>query len=76
MVFSTVLFGLMAVCIRLASKQQHAFEIAFFRNLFGLVFTLPLLWQHGLGILKTEKLPLYLFRCFIGTIGMMSGFWA
>lgn len=76
MVFSTVLFGLMAVCIRLASKQQHAFEIAFFRNLFGLVFTLPLFWQHGLGILKTEKLPLYLFRCFIGTIGMMSGFWA
>lgn len=76
MVFSTVLFGLMAVCIRLASKQQHAFEIAFFRNLFGLAFTLPLLWQHGLGILKTEKLPLYLFRCFIGTIGMMSGFWA
>lgn len=76
MVFSTVLFGLMAVCIRLASKTQHAFEIAFFRNLFGLVFTLPLVFQHGLGIFKTEKLPLYVFRCLIGTIGMMSGFWA
>lgn len=76
MVFSTILFGLMAVCIRLASKTQHAFEIAFFRNFFGLVFTLPLFFRHGLGILKTEKLPLYLFRCFIGTIGMMSGFWA
>ncbi len=66
----------MAVCIRLASKTQHAFEIAFFRNFFGLVFTLPLFFRHGLGILKTEKLPLYLFRCFIGTIGMLSGFWA
>jgi len=76
MVFSTVLFGLMAVCIRLASKTQHAFEIAFFRNFFGLIFTLPLFFRHGLGILKTEKLPLYLFRCFIGTIGMLSGFWA
>jgi drug/metabolite transporter (DMT)-like permease len=76
MVFSTVLFGLMAVCIRLASKTQHAFEIAFFRNFFGLVFTLPLFFRHGIGILKTEKLPLYLFRCFIGTIGMLSGFWA
>ncbi len=76
MVFSTVLFGLMAVCIRLASKTQHAFEIAFFRNFFGLLFTAPLFFRHGLGILKTEKLPLYLLRCFFGTIGMMSGFWA
>ena len=76
MVFSTVLFGLMAVSIRLASDTQHAFEIAFFRNLFGLMFTLPLFFRYGLGILRTQKLPLYLFRCAIGTIGMMAGFWA
>jgi drug/metabolite transporter (DMT)-like permease len=76
MVCSTVLFGLMAVCIRLASKTQHPFEIAFFRNLFGLAFTLPLLLRHGPSILKTEKLPLYLMRCLIGTIGMLAGFWA
>lgn len=74
--FSTILFGTMAVCIRLASKTQHAFEIAFFRNLFGLLFTLPLLLRHGTGILRTHKLPLYVLRCVIGTVGMMSGFWA
>ena len=76
MTFSAVLFGLMAVCIRLASRQQHAFEIAFFRNLFGLLFTLPLLWRHGPGILNTEKLPLYLLRCAIGVVSMLAGFWA
>lgn len=76
MVFSTVLFGLMAVVIRLASETQHPFEIAFFRNLFGLLFTLPLLFKHGPGLLKTSKLPLYLLRCAIGTVGMMAGFWA
>lgn len=76
MVFSTVLFGLMAVCIRLASKTQHAFEIAFFRNFFGLAFTLPLFIRHGPSILKTGKLPLYALRCLIGIIGMLAGFWA
>ena len=32
MLSSTVAFGLMAVCIRLASKTQHTLEVAFFRN--------------------------------------------
>jgi drug/metabolite transporter (DMT)-like permease len=76
MVASTVLFGLMAVCIRLASKQLHAFEIAFFRNFFGFVFTLPLLFKHGTGILRTGRLGLYFFRCCIGIVSMLSGFWA
>jgi drug/metabolite transporter (DMT)-like permease len=76
MAMSTVLFGLMAVVIRLASETQHPFEIAFFRNFFGLLFTLPLFLRHGPGILKTSKLPLYLLRCAIGTVGMMAGFWA
>ena len=76
MTASTVLFGLMAVCIRLASKQLHPFEIAFFRNLFGFVFTLPLLFRHGPGMLRTNKLPLYFFRCCIGIVSMLSGFWA
>jgi drug/metabolite transporter (DMT)-like permease len=76
MVSSTVLFGLMAVCIRLASKQLHPFEIAFFRNLFGFVFTLPLLMRHGWGILRTDKLSLYFLRCCIGIVSMLAGFWA
>jgi hypothetical protein len=36
MLASTVLFGLMAVAIRLASQSLHTFEVAFFRNFFGL----------------------------------------
>jgi drug/metabolite transporter (DMT)-like permease len=76
MASSTVLFGCMAVCIRLASKQLHPFEIAFFRNLFGFVFTLPLLYRHGMGVLQTNKLSLYFFRCCIGIVSMLAGFWA
>ena len=76
MVLSAVLFGCMAIVIRLASKQLHAFEIAFFRNFFGFVFTSPLFFKHGIGILKTDKLHLYIGRCMIGIISMMCGFWA
>jgi len=76
MTAGTVLFGLMAVCIRLASEQLHAFEIAFFRNFFGLVFILPILFRHGPSILRTNKLGFYLGRCAIGMVSMLAGFWA
>ena len=76
MVVSTLMFGLMAVVIRLASRQLHPFEIAFFRNFFGLMFALPLLARHGLGIFRTTKLSLYFMRCVLGIIAMLSGFWA
>ena len=76
MIASSVFFGVMAVTIRLASKELHPFEIAFFRNVFGLLFALPLLARHGTGLLKTKKLPLYFLRCVIGTGSMLCGFWA
>jgi drug/metabolite transporter (DMT)-like permease len=66
----------MAVCIRLASAQLHAFEIAFFRNFFGFVFVLPLLFRHGPGLLRTDKLRFYLVRCAIGIVSMLAGFWS
>jgi drug/metabolite transporter (DMT)-like permease len=76
MVCSAAMFACMAVMIRLASSQLHAFEIAFFRNFFGFVFALPLLMHHGLGILKTDKLSLYVGRCLIGIVSMLCGFYA
>ncbi len=76
MLASTVMFALMAVAIRLASQTLHTFEVAFFRNLFGLLATLPLLWRHGPSLLRTTELPRYFFRCFIGILSMFCGFWA
>jgi drug/metabolite transporter (DMT)-like permease len=76
MVAAAVLFGVMAIVIRLASQQLHPFQIAFFRNLFGLLFALPLLLRHGPGLLRTDKLSLYFLRCSIGIVSMLAGFWA
>jgi drug/metabolite transporter (DMT)-like permease len=76
MLGSTVLFGLMAVTIRLASQSLHTFEVAFFRNFFGLIAALPLLLRHGPGLLATVHLPRYLVRCLVGICSMLCGFWA
>ena len=86
MLASTVGFGLMAVCIRLASRTEPVMEVAFFRNFFGLLALLPvLLWPalrsgNAAGrlreTLRTEQLPRYFVRCLIGLVSMFMGFWA
>jgi drug/metabolite transporter (DMT)-like permease len=76
MTLSAVLFGLMALTIRLSAKHLHAFEIAFFRNFFGLFFALPLLLRHGRGLLHTNQLRMYFLRCVVGLCAMLTGFWA
>ncbi len=76
MMSSAVLFGFMAIAIRFASSELHPFEIAFFRNVFGLLFALPLLIRAGPGLLRTDKLPLYFVRCTIGIFSMLAGFWS
>jgi len=76
MLGSAFFFGMMAVSIRLASKSLHTFEIAFFRNFFGLLAAMPLLVRHGPSILRTDQLPRYFIRCVIGVLSMFCGFWA
>lgn len=76
MVLATVCFALMAITIRYASRELHAFEIVFFRNFFGLVFAIPLLLRTGTGILRTQRSGMYLTRCLVGLGAMLSGFWA
>lgn len=76
MLGSVLSFGAMAITIRYASQQLHPFQIAFFRNLFGLLFTAPLVWHAGLVLLRTRNLRLYLVRCLVGLGAMLTGFWA
>jgi drug/metabolite transporter (DMT)-like permease len=76
MLCSTAFFALMAVAIRLASETLHTFEIAFFRNFFGVIAALPLLVRHGPGLLKTDRLSKYFVRCLVGIVSMFCGFWA
>lgn len=76
MVASACCFGAMAVVVRLLSAHLHAFEIAFFRSFFGALFALLLLRGRGVQTLRTNRLGFYVLRCAIGTLSMLSAFWA
>jgi len=76
MLGSTAFFALMAITIRLASETLPTYEIAFFRNFFGLIALLPVLRHSWPGVLKTQQLPRYLLRSTIGVVSMLCGFWA
>ncbi|RMH93063.1 DMT family transporter [Lysobacter pythonis] len=86
MLASTLSFGLMALTIRLASKTLPTWEIAFFRNAFGLLFLLPMLFGPALSstrpgreiaaTVRTAQLPRYFIRCLIGLLGMFCMFWS
>ncbi len=75
MLASTLFFGLMAITIRYASRTLPTFEIAFWRNTFGLLALLPLLLRSGAS-LRTRQLPKYLLRSAIGIGSMLCSFWA
>lgn len=76
MLGGTVLFAFMAVTIRLASKYLDTFEVAFFRNLFGLLALLPLLRGRLRETLRTAQLPRYGVRSALGAASMLCSFWA
>ena len=63
MLLSTTFFGLMAIVIRLASDAGIAtVEIAFFRNLFGLLALLPFLAQGGSSVVMNWAVIALLLR--------------
>ena len=76
MLVSTILFTGMQVTVRHVSKELHPFEIAFFRNFFGLLIVSPLLFRFGFEALQTPKLKLHALRGTLQTAGMMLFFTA
>jgi len=76
MATSALLFACMTVTLRLATAHVSAFEAGFFRSLFGLVFSLPLLIKPGFALLRTAHFSLYLLRSLFGTMAMLCSFWA
>jgi drug/metabolite transporter (DMT)-like permease len=74
MLFSTVCFVCMQSMIRHVGQTLPPFEVAFFRNLFGLVALTPIFLQQGLTPLRTKKLHLHLTRGAIQVIGMLAFF--
>lgn len=78
MVCGSVGFGLMGAGIKLAGGAGlHAFEVAFFRCLFGLVVLLPFVMREGLRpLLATQRPGLHTLRALFGSATMLCIFYA
>lgn len=75
-VWASLAFNLMNAVIRHVSADIHPFEIAFFRNVFGLVALSPFFFRHGLGVLRTHRFGLHVSRALINVVSMMCFFYA
>jgi drug/metabolite transporter (DMT)-like permease len=82
LVLAGAMFSCMHGTIRLVSGGPtstdglHPFEIAFFRNFFGLVALLPLLMNAGFSSLRTTRFSLHLTRAVLQVFSMMMFFTA
>jgi drug/metabolite transporter (DMT)-like permease len=73
---STLAFSAMHASIRQVSLGIHPFEVAFFRNVFGLVALAPFFFRYGLKPFKTKRLGLHFTRGVIQSVAMLGFFMA
>lgn len=76
MVVSTVGFSTMHALVRYLADDLHPFEIAFFRNLFGLFVVLPWFIRYGWEPLRTKHFGMHLLRASINIFAMLMFFMA
>ena len=75
-VVSAAGFSSMHAVIRHVSEDLHSFEVAFFRNAFGLLALTPFFVRHGAAMLRTDRLPLHLLRAGLQVVSMLAFFTA
>ena len=76
MLASTLFFAGMHACVRYLSSELHPFEIAFFRNLLGVLLLLPFVIQAGPSVLKTLHFNLHFIRAIFNVAAMLIFFYA
>ena len=76
MCLSTVAFSIMHGLVRFVSEVLPPFQIAFFRNFFGLAFLLPLLMRSRFAVLRTKQMGLHALRGVINMAAMLMFFTA
>ena len=75
MLTATMVLAVMHGMVRFLGEELHPFVIAFFRNLFGLVAVLPLVYRIGLAGLRTGKPVVMVLRSVSGIIAMLTWFY-
>ncbi|HEY0833951.1 MAG TPA: DMT family transporter [Azospirillum sp.] len=76
MLLAAVAFAAGNTLIRHTAMALHPFQVAFFRNLFSLLFMLAWISAGtGFGALRTGRLRLYVTRAVTGLAAMLTWFW-
>jgi drug/metabolite transporter (DMT)-like permease len=73
---SAVFFSLMNASIKHLGTELHAFEIAFFRAVAGIVLVAPFALRWGLAGLKTSRPVLHIGRSLVSIAAMLTYFYA
>ena len=68
------MFAAMHTAIRYTTQHLPAAEVAFFRNVFGLVVILPLLVRQGPSLFYTQRLGLHVLRAVLNVFSMLAFF--
>ncbi len=76
MLVTTLVFTAMQVTVRHVAEDMHPFQVAFFRNIFGLAVLLPFILRSGFSIFRTTRLRLHAARAVLQTTGMLLFFTA
>jgi drug/metabolite transporter (DMT)-like permease len=76
MVASSALITTMVIGIRFLSEGMHPFEIAFFRNCFGMAVLVPLVLRAGIAPLRTKRLGMLAVRGVLNAISLLLFFLA
>ncbi len=74
MCVSTVLFSAMHVLVRYVAQDVPPLQVAFLRNIFGVIVFLPLLMSTGFGFMRTERLGLHSIRGILNVTAMLMFF--
>lgn len=75
MLVGTVVFSVMPITVREATRHMHPFEAAFFRNLVALLIMTPWLVSTGFTAMRTSRWRLYTTRALTGAVSMFSWFY-
>lgn len=75
LLFGELMLSIMAALVKNMSATMPHEMLVFTRNLFGLLFLLPLIAHHGLAQLKTKHFSMHLFRSLTGLSAMYAYFY-
>ena len=76
MLMAVLFFSALHGMIRVASEDVDVLVVVFFRNLFGLIVLIPLLFKHGIEPLRTKRPGMLLWRAILNASAMCLYFTA